>query len=190
MPHIFDFDGLEERLYVLRHLCFGSRRCCDEEKVSRTHSEDSHDAWRRYYGNLKSSVSAIAIEAAIKVRMIQDFVRANEDEDDEPKTDFDSIEATSMSGLVIGKVHKGNFSLNLRESCNKIIHATEARLRWVGDGGNGSVEYWSGGYILFGTKDTSWEVELYLDAWALAMIEFNSSIRDSIDWHRVAKWDE
>lgn len=184
MPHYFDFDGMEERLFALRHMALGSREYCRIEKV---HRENDSDAWYRYLGFLKPMVSQVAIETAVKLRMIQDFVSA-----DEQEVDLDLLDKEALNGSSIGIYTVGSSALSLRESCNKIIHATEANLSWAEfKDGTSTTEHWTGGYRLSGTKGHEpWEVQLFMNEWCSAMIRFISEIQDSVDWVRAHKYDE
>lgn len=184
MPHYYDLDGVVQRLFVLRHMSYGSMEYCSSESV---HRMNETDAWSNYLGHLKSVVSESTIDAAVKLRMVQDFLKA-----DEQEIDLEALDAQAREGISIGQVRLGEWTLSLRESCNKIIHATEARLCWKEQKANDvSIEFWTGGYLLSGSKGNEpWEVELSLAGWSTAMISFLEDLQMNIDWHRVHKYDE
>jgi hypothetical protein len=190
MPHVVDFDSVEQKLFNLQHLCYGSRRACEHYRINRETEAAEDYEWYEYAGILKTIVSTTVIEAAIKLRMVQDFSRA-EMEDDEA-VDWELIELQSAAGLTIGGITGGTGTLSLRESCNKIVHATEALLKWdVAPNGDGSIEYWSGVYRLWGSKgQVPWQVDINVADWCNAMIRLNKSLQLKIDWRRVSKWDE
>jgi hypothetical protein len=67
---------------------------------------------------------------------------------DQEGLDLDAHQAAAVDGIQLGIVHAGNFDLTLRETFNKIIHATDTRLDWNhGD----SYEWWSGKVWLSGS---------------------------------------
>lgn len=187
MPHFFDFDTLEQKLFVLQHLCYGSRQYCERAQVHRLAEKPGELEWWEYYGLLKSTVSSTVIESAIKFRMVQDFAGAEQEDINLAKLDRESCE-----GLTIGKFHAGSGPLTLRESWNKVVHATEARLQWRDQHHAGTeIEFWDGSYNLWGSKGKEeWHVELYIEQWCIAMLRFNKAIQVSVDWHHVSKWDE
>lgn len=190
MPHIVDFDSIEQKLFNLQHLCYGSRRACEHYRINRETEAASDYEWFEYSGILKTIISTTMIEAAIKLRMVQDFSRA--EMEDEETVDWDLIEAESVAGLNIGSIVGSPTALSLRESCNKTIHATEALLKWDAiTVETGSVEYWTGVYRLWGAKNSvPWHVEIDVPAWCNGMIRLNKNLQLKIDWRRVSKWDE
>lgn len=187
MPHLIDFDSVEERLFVLQHLCYGSRQFCEHYSISRESEALGDYEWWEYYGFLKTIVSTTMIEAAVKLRMVQDFIRSADAE-----VDLDLLDREAVTGLHIGAFMVGTGSLTLRESCNKLVHATEAKLLWAEHvAASTPVEYWSGTFHLWGSKAGSpWQVELLVPAWCTAMIRLNKAVQQAVDWRSIAKWDE
>lgn len=186
MPHLIDFDGLEKKIFILQHLCYASKEFCSKNKISRDAEEFIDYEWWQYAGLLKSIVSNTVIEAAVKIRMLQDFAQ-NENED----IDLLAMDREACSNLTIGIVVAGSFNLSLREACNKIIHATEARMCWSNISTITSPEYWNGKYSLSGeNRGNKWHVELSIEAWCIAMIRFNRLIQEQVDWHHILKYDE
>jgi hypothetical protein len=188
MPHIIDFDGLERKLFTLQHVCYGARSFCEKIKLNRFSDSYEDYEWWEYTGLLKSIVSNTIIESAVKVRILQDFIKS-----DDQDIDLKVLDAASCEGLVIGHFVSGKSELTLRESCNKIIHATEARMQWINveEKNDESNEYWNGLYDLYGTnRGEDWHVELSIEPWCIAMIRFNKSSQGSVDWHHVYKHDE
>lgn len=190
MPHVVDFDSVEQKLFNLQHLCYGSRSACEHYRIYRESEATADYHWYEYAGILKTIVSTTMIEAAIKLRMVQDFSRAEMGEED--ALDWERIEQEAVAGLAIGALTGNADTLSLRESCNKIVHATEARLKWdVVPHGDGLVECWSGVYQLWGSKRlVPWQVDINVPDWCNAMIRLNKSVQVNIDWHRVYKNDE
>lgn len=187
MPHIIDFDGLERKLFVLQHVAYGSPLFCNSIKLTRDCFGGDFEWWE-YKGLLKSIVSNATIESAIKIRIMQDYINS-----DEQEINLNNLDSQVREGLFIGHFVDGNQELSLRESCNKIVHATEAKLQWISDeeGEDPSIEYWNGNYSLWGEyKRKKWQIELSISSWCIAMIRFNKEIQDLIDWNHVFKYDE
>lgn len=150
--------------------------------------QPSEYEWVQYFGHLKALVSGTMIDAAIKIRMLQDFAR-HEDED----FDVNALQAEASDGLNFGHLESNGAPLSLRDSCNKIIHATGAKLVWqdVGDGED-AFEYWGGVYRLFGADQSGreWVAAVSVPDWCTAMMRFNMGFQLKIDWNHVVKWDE
>lgn len=184
MPHLIDFDGLEHDLFVLQHTAYGSREFC--EKFDLNMNSDCGDyEWWEYKGLLKSYVSKTIIESAIKLRIIQDFAKNNDSE-----LDIKALDREARKGVAIESISGLSSSLSIRESCNKIVHSTEARMHWINSHNKPEVEYWSGIYKLFGeNKNKKWQVELNIPEWCIAMIRFNQKMQEEVDWHHAYKHD-
>ncbi|WP_411564213.1 hypothetical protein [Pseudomonas shirazensis] len=187
MPHLIDFDGLEQNLFILQHLTYGSKEFCTKNKINRDAEEFIDYEWWQYAGLLKSIASNTIIESAIKVRILQDFVKKESND-----IDLTVLDKEACSNLSIGTVSKCNFTLTLRESCNKIVHATEAKMRWSNTSSSAdALEYWNGIYVLWGeNRGQEWQVELNIEAWCIAMIRFNREIQEKVDWIHISKYDE
>jgi hypothetical protein len=54
MPHITDFDSIEQKLFILQHVCYGSRRFCEHYKIDRGATDIREYEWWEYYGILMS----------------------------------------------------------------------------------------------------------------------------------------
>lgn len=117
--------------------------------------------------------------------MVQDFAKYDDDE-----VDLDSFDNDPRRGLAIGSISGISTPLKLCESCNKIVHATEARMQWINSKDKSQVEYWSGFYELIGEyKGTAWQVALNVPEWCIAMIRFNKTMQQEVDWHHAYKHD-
>jgi hypothetical protein len=120
--------------------------------------------------------------------MMQDLAKHSDD-----GMDLSAMENDAVKGLAIGSALSSTKPISLRDSCNKVIHATEARLRWLEKPcATLSCEYWSGHYHLSGTETSGreWEVHLYIPDWCTAMTRFNRDFQMQVDWSSLAKWDE
>jgi hypothetical protein len=184
MTHSIDFKGIEERLFLIQSVVLSSRAYCEERDIGRTVGRYGEGTWSDYSYRLQGLISDYAIECAIKTRMVQDFVAAG-------STDIDlaSADAEARDGFDIGVVHSGSFDLTVRESCNKIIHATNVELGWTSANLRKSkkkIEYWGGSYHLRGKQGKStWHVELDMRPWAIAMENFHSILDERVDWEQI-----
>lgn len=187
MTHSIDFDSIEARLFTLHYATLGSKAFCQRFKILRGAEQPKEYEWCQYFGHLKALVSGTLIDAAIKIRMMQDIGRAEDDE-----FDASTLQMEASRELDIGKIGHG-CGLSLRESCNKIIHATAAKLVWQEvDLGDDVFEYWTGVYQLFGTDQSgkAWAASINVSDWCTAMMRFNAAFQEKIDWSHVLKWDE
>mgnify|MGYP003583645731 FL=1 len=187
MTHSIDFDSIEARLFTLHHVTLGSQEFCKRFRIVRDAEHPMEYEWWQYFGHLKALVSGTMIDAAIKIRMLQDIGRA-----EDSQFDARTLQMEASSGLDIGAI-EGHGALSLRESCNKIVHATGAKPVWQGvERGEDSFEYWTGVYRLFGNDQAGrdWVARINVADWCTAMIRFNSSFQNRIDWASVLKWDE
>lgn len=184
MTHSIDFKRIEEKLFLIQNIVLGSRAYCEERDIGRTVGRYGEGAWSDYSYRLQELVSSYAIECAIKTRMVQDFVAANS-----TGVDLASVDGEAREGIEIGVVHSGAFDLTVRESCNKIIHATKVDLGWACVNlrkAKKKIEYWAGCYHLHGKQGKSaWHVELDMQLWAIAMENFHAILDERVDWEQV-----
>lgn len=187
MPHSIDFDGLEKNLFILQHLCFASKGFCMRNNIGREVESVVDYEWWEYSGLLKSIVSNTVIESAMKVSMLQDLAKSSSED-----IDLSVVDQEACENLPIEKVSEGNIALSLRESCNKVVHATEARMSWSKSSmSSDSPEYWDGTYVLWGeNRGSKWQVELIIELWCAAMIRFTKIIQQKVDWYHIFKHDK
>lgn len=185
MSHHFDFVGLYEQFYILRHLAIGSREYCKRERLDQKTWRDDRDPdndWAKYKGRLRTLVSISLIESAAKCRVIQDSIV-----DKVPRAEQTKLDHKARNGLQVGVVRKGNFALTLRESCNKIIHATEFSFHFA-DSRSSKLSYrysyWNGRCALSGSKGKEeWAVELNVYDWCIAMRNYLDMIgNEAFEW--------
>jgi hypothetical protein len=194
MPHRIDIDGISENLFILQNLSLASRSFCEKYRINQYSEEESEFDWYYYLGWLKSIVSEKLIDCAIKVRILQDFLREEDEE-----IDFADLDQRACSDLVLGQFHAGSDPLTLREACNKIIHATKVNLVWkdVASGAEDEreadedrPEYWNGSVMLEGSKgNKEWKLELYVVDFCIALERLLSELGDSVDWYHIYKYD-
>lgn len=182
MPHAFNEVGFYERVFILRHLCHGSRDLCI------TKPEDKGEDWKDYRQWMKSVVSDHLINLAIKWRILQDsFREAN------IQINFDGLDKAAQQGLNIGNVKGVSGTLSIRKACNKVIHATEILLEWKDytqtSRNQDDQEYWSGALTMLGNKDGQpWEVLLNVDDFSLALSRTVDLI-DDVSWEQLYEHD-
>lgn len=184
MTHSIDFKGIEERLFLLQQMALGSRAYCEERGICRRPFPQGSGGWLDYSGALQQLVSTYTIECAVKTRVVQDFIAAS------PRpVEMKRLEAEAIAGFALGIVHEGTFELSLRESCNKIIHATSVDLGWKKArlrNPSRQVEYWNGSLHLRGKQSKRpWHVELSVIDWAIGMENLHALLDDGTDWHAV-----
>lgn len=184
MPHVFDIDGINNDLFILMHLSKGSGAVCNELKIKYT--DEGYDQINEYRGILKMYVSQIMVSVAIKLRLISGV-----GVDDDPDFRIDNLSTRACEDLQIGNIIKGNFKLNLRQSCNKLVHATDTQMVWDAEYKEEKMERWTGKYILMGkyNKD-EWVLEIDVFNWCLAMRNLNDLLQEKIDWYHIWKGDE
>lgn len=180
--HAFNFDETSGRLAALHQVALGSQAYCQRFLLSKEWKPGREYEWWEYAGPLKSLVSTTLIEAAVKFRMLEDFVRS-----EDPDMDYQAIAADAIQGLVLAVSPSTSEPLSLRQTCNKIIHATGARMRWESAGAAGDdYEYWSGVYAL--TVDGT-TIEINVPDWCTSGIRFLSLVQERIDWSSVQRWE-
>jgi len=180
MTHSIDFKEIEEKLFLIQQIKLGSRVYCEERGIGRKIKPYGEGAWSDYSYQLQSFISRYSIECAVKTRMVQDFVSERSS-----SIDFGVIDKESCEGSSIGAVHSGIVNLTIRESCNKIIHATKVELAWAEDKKK-RFEYWSGGYHLRGFQSKkAWHIELDMQNWAIALENFHQIIDEQVDWEML-----
>ena len=181
MSHSLDFVGINEKLFLLRHFVAGNKEFSRREKhYQGTQSSPSED-WDNYSQHLRYIVSNDLIEIAAKVRVIQDTVSPQL-----PSEYLRELDAEYTSPKGIGTVLAGDFPLTLRESCNKIIHATTFNL--VFQNARSTVprhvySHWNGICHLEGTHlKRNWRVALDVYRWADALNYFLEDLAGNVDW--------
>jgi hypothetical protein len=165
MSHAIDFDGMQEKLFLLRHLSLGSKAYCREEEIG-SDIDIGEGEFDSYWGWLKVVLSNYLIESAVKLRMIQEYCAK-----DGYAEELASYERTAMKGLSLGTIHQGSFTISVRETTNKIIHATRATIAFTEEpGGHGTYRHWDGYYHLYGKKGSAdWHLALDVNAWSKAV---------------------
>lgn len=181
MTHSFDFPAVTEKLFVLRHLATGSRDYCREENILKGSHPYGDDEWRDYAFQLRRLISSYLIECAAKLRIFEDTASAQI-----KPSDIKEADLTAQRDCVIGKIQLGNKALSIRESCNKIIHATAVELIWA----NSTVKkpyhkftFWAGKCVLQGRQGKAkWTVEINIVNWCAAVGFYLEQLWEFVDW--------
>jgi hypothetical protein len=181
MSHSLDFVGLNDRLFHLRHFVAGNKEFSRREKhYQGTQSEPSED-WSNYASRLQYVISNELIEIAAKVRVIQDTAVAQVSAFELREMDREAIPSQG-----IGTVLNGSVDLTLRESCNKIIHATSFAL--VFQNARSAVprynySFWNGICQLSGEQSKRpWRIALDVYRWADSLDHFLEELAGNVDW--------
>ncbi len=178
MTHSLDFTSVSEKLFLIQQLVAASRDYCKTGEVGRRIDRYGEGAWSDYSSRLRQLVSSYSIECAVKARMLQDTLAGTED------LNFSELDATAREGSDLGKVHVGSFELTVRESCNKIIHATNVELGWAETrfrNPHRRIEYWDGTCHLRGKLGKSpWHVELNMTERADSLDYFIDLVASSV----------
>lgn len=184
MPQALNIDGVSENSFELLMLVHSSRSFCAKHSIRWENDDVVEFDWNYYFGWLKSLICEKLIRTAITLRMVQDILIADEMQDPAVLRRY---QVDSVSGIELGMVRKGVFDLTLRETCNKIIHATDTQLDWHQEDG---YEWWTGKVQLFGSnRSEAWELELNTEAFAIAAKRYVDFVSDGVDWYHVYKHD-
>lgn len=185
MPHVLNIDGTSENLFHLQMLVHSSKSFCAKHQISYGDYGNAEFDWYYYFGWLKTSISEKLIESAIKLRMMLDLL--HDPDNIQHSGDLKRYETDAISGIQLGTIHKGSFKLTLRETFNKIIHATEIKLDWEEEG---NFQWWTGNVILFGSKGSEeWELELNIESFAIAANRYIDITSEEVDWYHIYKYD-
>lgn len=171
MAHLIEYASIEEHLFLLGQIAHASlpyvqdlHSVVDHEKneVWRyTEFEIAHDDYKDW---LRATVSNYLIQCATRTRIIQDMFAASREEGD-----YDSELEAYQRFEDVAICFEGKVSLSLRECCNKVIHATQVELDFIGLEQYGFT-YWSGRCLLRGdNRGRDWAVQINLKRWVMAM---------------------
>ncbi len=184
MPHILDLSGAHEALFHLRHLAAGSREYCRRGELHCGDRDYTPGEWAAYQGFLSFLASRSLLSLALNLRVLHDTARTKS-LGKGVATDIEEISNSTEQGL--GTVLQGDFELTLRESCNKIIHATEFRPEFKESRTGRPVKryaYWTGQVTALGSQGrANWVVQLDTLRWCDAVDEFFEYSADQVEWY-------
>lgn len=170
MSHAIAIERLLETLFVLEHIAHGSRAYCNERQIFSL-EDTGYSDMRSTWGLTKSAVSTNLTEVAIRARIILDYCYTIN------KNETKRIEEQACIGLVISYDTKGTERLTLRDTLDKVVHATLVRVEFSSslDMPDDPTTFWDGQVFLAGTKrigndEVEWSHRLVLPAWCKAMV--------------------
>lgn len=181
MTHSLDFGGLNQRLFLLRHLIAGNKEFSRREQHYQGTQSDPSEDWDRYAARLRHMISNDLIEIAAKFRVLQDTASMQVS-----PTALRDLDRRCLKKRPIGTVLEGDVDLTLRESCNKIIHANNFKL--IFQNARSAVprhvySYWNGICQFSGSQSKKhWRVALDVYRWAEAMDCFLEELSGNVDW--------
>lgn len=181
MTHSLDFVGINKKLFLLRHLIAGNKEFSRREQhYQGTQAEPSED-WAHYAARLRYIVSNDLIEIAAKFRVMQDTASMQLS-----VASLGELDRSCLGNKGVGTVLEGEVELTLRESCNKIIHATKFQL--IFQNARSTVprhlySYWNGVCQFSGSQGKkNWRIALDVYRWADAMDCFLEELSGNVDW--------
>ncbi len=181
MSHSLDFAGLNEKLFLLRHVIAGNKEFSRRERQYQGTQSDPSFTWDAYAARLRYIVSNDLIEIAAKFRVIQDAAVAQVELEY-----LHRLDAECIGTKKIGSVLDGDVVLTLREACNKIIHANSFEL--IFENASSAVprylfSYWNGVCQLSGSfSKKKWRIALDVYRWSDAMDHFLDELSGNVDW--------
>ena len=183
MPHILDISGTYTALFHLRHLASGSREFCKREQLYFEDDGYTPEEWETYQGQLHFLVSRSLILCAINYRVLQDTLKSQSAPGD---LDQAEIDLALHDNLSLGEILEGAFDLTLRESCNKIIHATDFHLEF-NESRTGKparrYSYWSGFVHALGSQNKrKWAIRLDTFGWCNAIDNYVQCLSGDVEW--------
>lgn len=188
MPYHFNIDRIHEQMFLLQMLISGSENYCSEHGVHPERDSDEGHSWNYYLGHLKSIVSSSLIESSIQCRMLSDTLQKDSEE---LEVDLKSFDKQATEGLVLGSVLEGAVKLSLRESFNKLIHATEMTLGYDTQCNDQmDYQYWTGEVDIEGHyQGEKWVIAMEIFSWSQAVQRFLALVEDNVDFYRMYKYD-
>ena len=202
MPHRIDIDSIHAESFLLLNLAYAAPVYSERHPgVFRDDDESGDDAyyvsWLRYM--LSEKLLTIAIKARILMDILHDEQRIYSEAAEEPPFDLAKLQASAISTRQIAFYDTGKRARDLRDCCNRVIHASEiipsvAPSREEIDRGapsvQGVIRYWNGEVVLHGEeRGTPWIFTLCISDFCLAMEAFLCIVEESVDLHRIYKYD-
>ena len=182
MSHFFNTADLEVKLFELMQFVSASKEFCSAYRIDRGSNKHLEMIWEQYAGHLKSGVCGRLIEISVNLRMLQDYALS---ERGAKKEELDRLDEAVSSYVKLGSKKNGSFKLSLRESFNKIIHATSVSLVWRKNGYDNVAmahEYWSGLICLKGKKGSElWELDIDVLNWSMATLHYLDDLKRDLD---------
>jgi hypothetical protein len=183
MSHIIDVSGTYESLFQLRHLACGSREYCRRELLHFGDDDYTPEEWDTHQSQLHFLVSKALINCAINFRVLQDTLRSQSSARDLSEAERDLALDQHPE---LGEVLEGKLMLTLRESANKIIHATSFDLEFF-EARTGKpakkYSYWGGFVYAVGTQGAQrWRIRLDTFNWCTAVDTYVQCLAGDLEW--------
>ena len=189
MPYHFNIDQIHEKMFILQMLAAGSDCYCSTHNLTDEDETDEHFGWYHYYGHLKNIISRVLIETSISCRILDDVLSKNPEYS---AVNLNTLLAKSIKNPDLGIVLSGDFELTLRESFNKLVHASDMNLCYDSQVSmsNKSYKYWTGSVDLFGEhKGQEWTLMLHTSVWSQMVQKYILAIETHVDLHHLYKYD-
>jgi len=170
----------------------GSENYCSEYALTDEEETDKDFGWYHYFGHLKSLVSQILIEASISCRILTDILKKYSNDSDNKELNVEKWLREAVDKTSIGEVSRGSVTLSLRESFNKLIHATEISLCYDQQINTEDhlYKFWTGSVELEGHHNgEDWSISIEIMNWTRAVQRFLAIVEKQVDMYHLYKYD-
>ena len=183
MSHIIDLSGTYESLFQLRHLAAGNREYCRRELLHFGDDDYTPEEWETHQSQLHFLVSKSLIACAINFRVLQDTLRSQSSAGDLSEAEQDLALDQHPE---LGEVVEGKVTLTLRETANKIIHATSFDLEFHEAQTARPAKkysYWAGFVRAVGSQGAMrWCIRLDTFQWCVAIDNYIQCLSGDVEW--------
>jgi hypothetical protein len=205
VPHVVDSDSIRESVFLIQNLVFASRPLCERIVQGAVPTRRVEITNENYFPWLHSTLSRLLLGVAIKTRVTMDILDAErrwlKKEDEADIEDVLELSKGVSRSYAIGRSTPDSGTINIREACNKLIHANrvllvneplierDPDLDQRSDPHHECVPvFWGGVLRLEGEKASSeWIVDLNVSEFCFALVDLVDRIDDLYDWPRVYK---
>ncbi|NCB43383.1 MAG: hypothetical protein EOM59_12300 [Clostridia bacterium] len=191
-PHIINFDSILESAFALINVAAGGKAAQSAYRQA-CNVDDYGATLLFYFEHFQATVSELLISTATKIRILQDSI---------PEYAIDTDVLRSLDKKISGQfraatLEEAHTPLTIRETCNKIIHATSITFLVCDSKGNEEAYYycedmgnkWFSGKVVLNGKlgGSTWKVKLILVQFGVAIIEYVSILSSNYDIYKL--WD-
>jgi len=173
MSHYFGLNEIKEKLITVSGLALSGEEFCKRYYMG---SDDHHNTYNinEYTSLTKLIISNNIIEVAVKIRCLVDDLKSQN-----IQIDFGKNIKIYNAGLCADGKHKEK---NFRFICNKIIHAENFNLDFIGKTTyHPDMVWWSGQITLAGLYDgKEWEFFFSVLDWSDQIVSFIKSAEEEI----------
>ena len=203
MPHRIDLDSIHQELFLLLNLAYAAP-VYSKRHPSVFQQDIATEAHEYYVHWLRFILSEKLLIIAVKVRVVLDMLQAEENfyfsEGEDAPFNIATMQKRGIGNHKVGNYVKGKGACDLRDCCNRIVHADEIIPEVVPSPeiDNSDIDpamlapnCWSGSVNLSGRKGhESWVFSLVVSAFCITMERFLNIVENDVDWHRMYKYDE